>query len=107
MDARRESEPTPMKNRTTVERKSEGEAVVGAEVERGFRKLSGQNASHSCLPGDQERKARTGASMRAKLGPFRLRRPTLYSTELQARGTHDTARAWRGPRHGAPTQSRP
>src|ERR1700731_2711536 len=28
MDARRESEPTPMKNRTTVERKSERELVV-------------------------------------------------------------------------------
>jgi len=28
MDARRESEPTPMKNRTTVERKSEREIVV-------------------------------------------------------------------------------
>ena len=28
MDARRESEPTPMKNRTTVERKSEREVVV-------------------------------------------------------------------------------
>jgi uncharacterized protein YndB with AHSA1/START domain len=28
MDARRESEPTPMKNRTTVERKSERETVV-------------------------------------------------------------------------------
>jgi uncharacterized protein YndB with AHSA1/START domain len=28
MDARRESEPTPMKNRTTVERKSEREFVV-------------------------------------------------------------------------------
>src|SRR5271167_4030771 len=28
MDARRESEPTPMKNRTTVERKSERERVV-------------------------------------------------------------------------------
>ena len=28
MDARRESEPTPMKNRTTVERKSEREMVV-------------------------------------------------------------------------------
>src|SRR5919197_250884 len=28
MDARRESEPTPMKNRTTVERKSEHELVV-------------------------------------------------------------------------------
>src|SRR5574342_782831 len=28
MDARRESEPTPMKNRTTVERKSDRELVV-------------------------------------------------------------------------------
>ena len=28
MDARRDSEPTPMKNRTTVERKSERELVV-------------------------------------------------------------------------------
>ena len=28
MDARRVSEPTPMKNRTTVERKSERELVV-------------------------------------------------------------------------------
>ena len=28
MDARRESEPTPMKNRTTVERKSERELVI-------------------------------------------------------------------------------
>jgi len=28
MDARRESEPAPMKNRTTVERKSERELVV-------------------------------------------------------------------------------
>src|SRR4051795_10446808 len=28
MDARRESEPTPMKNQTTVERKSERELVV-------------------------------------------------------------------------------
>jgi len=28
MDARRESEPTPMKNRTTVERKSERALVV-------------------------------------------------------------------------------
>ena len=28
MDARRDSEPTPMKNRTTVERKSEREFVV-------------------------------------------------------------------------------
>ena len=28
MDARRESEPTPMKNRTTAERKSERELVV-------------------------------------------------------------------------------
>ena len=28
MDARRESEPTPIKNRTTVERKSEREIVV-------------------------------------------------------------------------------
>src|SRR5262249_26455783 len=28
MDAKRESEPTPMKNRTTVERKSERELVV-------------------------------------------------------------------------------
>ena len=28
MDARRESDPTPMKNRTTVERKSERELVV-------------------------------------------------------------------------------
>ena len=28
MDARKESEPTPMKNRTTVERKSERELVV-------------------------------------------------------------------------------
>ena len=28
MDARSESEPTPMKNRTTVERKSERELVV-------------------------------------------------------------------------------
>ena len=28
MDARTESEPTPMKNRTTVERKSERELVV-------------------------------------------------------------------------------
>ena len=28
MDARRESEPSPMKNRTTVERKSEREVVV-------------------------------------------------------------------------------
>ena len=28
MDARRESEPTPMENRTTVERKSERELVV-------------------------------------------------------------------------------
>src|SRR5580692_1111002 len=28
MDARRESEPTPVKNRTTVERKSEREMVV-------------------------------------------------------------------------------
>src|SRR5258707_5051314 len=28
MDARREGEPTPMKNRTTVERKSERELVV-------------------------------------------------------------------------------
>src|SRR5580693_6311119 len=28
MDARRESEPTPMKNRTTVERKSEREQVI-------------------------------------------------------------------------------
>ena len=28
MDARRESEPTPMKNRATVERKSERELVV-------------------------------------------------------------------------------
>ena len=28
MDARRENEPTPMKNRTTVERKSERELVV-------------------------------------------------------------------------------
>src|SRR5438876_10530354 len=28
MDAKRESEPTPMKNRTTVERKSEREFVV-------------------------------------------------------------------------------
>ena len=28
MDARRESKPTPMKNRTTVERKSERELVV-------------------------------------------------------------------------------
>ena len=28
MDARRESEPAPMKNRTTVERKSEREVVV-------------------------------------------------------------------------------
>ena len=28
MDARRESEPTPMKNRTTVERTSERELVV-------------------------------------------------------------------------------
>ena len=28
MDARRESEPTPMKNRTTVERKSERELAL-------------------------------------------------------------------------------
>jgi uncharacterized protein YndB with AHSA1/START domain len=28
MDARRESEPTPMKNRTTIERKSERELVI-------------------------------------------------------------------------------
>ena len=28
MDARRESEPTPMQNRTTVERKSERELVA-------------------------------------------------------------------------------
>jgi len=32
MDARRESEPTPMKNRTTVERKSERELVVTRTV---------------------------------------------------------------------------
>src|SRR5688572_33470888 len=32
MDARRESEPTPMKNRTTVERKSEREVVVTRTV---------------------------------------------------------------------------
>ena len=32
MDARKESEPTPMKNRTTVERKSERELVVTRTV---------------------------------------------------------------------------
>ncbi len=32
MDARRESEPTPMKNPTTVERKSERELVVTRTV---------------------------------------------------------------------------
>ena len=32
MDARRESEPTPMKNRTTVERKSERELVITRTV---------------------------------------------------------------------------
>ena len=32
MDTRRESEPTPMKNRTTVERKSERELVVTRTV---------------------------------------------------------------------------
>jgi len=32
MDARRESQPTPMKNRTTVERKSERELVVTRSV---------------------------------------------------------------------------
>jgi hypothetical protein len=32
MDARRGSEPTPMKNRTTVERKSEREIVVTRTV---------------------------------------------------------------------------
>ena len=32
MDARRESEPTAMKNRTTVERKSDRELVVTGQV---------------------------------------------------------------------------
>ncbi len=37
MDARRESEPTPMKNRTTAERKSERELVVTRNVRVGGR----------------------------------------------------------------------
>src|SRR5215467_10581362 len=33
MDARRESEPTPMKNRTTVERKSMGMSLLSCEMD--------------------------------------------------------------------------
>lgn len=46
MDARRESEPIPMNNRTTVERKSERELVVTRTFIRGERPC-GQNAHAS------------------------------------------------------------
>src|SRR5271169_984471 len=79
MDARRESEPTPMKNRTTVERKSERASRYANLQRPGAHRVRGVDharAAQAVVGPEVDRRVpaflRGGCSCRGQL-PFRIR----------------------------------